>query len=502
MSEKNLLKARVYECLIDELEGDNLKADRPAYHAAPRVGWMNDPNGFSYYKGDYHLFYQYYPYEKQWGPMHWGHLKSSDLLHWEHLPAVLAPDHAYDLEGCWSGSAIEMKDGRQMLIYTGRQPETVSDEDGNREPGKIRQVQCLAFGDGLNYQKYDGNPVIDSADLPQGASDLDFRDPKIWWDQEDQCFYVIIGSRGPEGQGQILMFSSPDGLHWTYDSTLAVNDGGIGSMWECPDFFLINDKAFLLVSPQEMCGQAGNQNVHGNVVISGTYDRKTHQFQKGEARPIDRGYDFYASQTMDAPDGRKIMIAWMQAWENTGDRKEDDRSWFGMMTLPRELSERDGRLIQRPVREIESLRCNGYQLNGLTMSGRMSLPEVHGRVLDLQVKVQSESPGSYDRFEIRLAEGENFSTVLVYEPVSGTVTYDRTNSGHGPDRLPPRRLQMDHPSEEIRFRILMDKYSVEIFINDGEEVITSTMLTPEQIDGISFYSLGRTAVDIEKYDLI
>ena len=152
---------------------------RPAFHLSSRIGWMNDPNGFSFYQGQYHLFYQYYPYNTVWGPCYWGHAVSKDLIHWEYLPAALAPDEEYDKDGCFSGSAIELEDGRQMLIYTG----VVKKET---EDGSIRdlQQQCLAFGDGLNYRKYENNPILT---LHRGATQRSF------------CFRVKTGSIGGMG---------------------------------------------------------------------------------------------------------------------------------------------------------------------------------------------------------------------------------------------------------------------------------------------------------------
>ena len=147
-----LEKARKYE---DE-QGKQIKAeDRPAFHVSPYVGWMNDPNGFSYYQGEYHLFYQYNPYDTHWDSMHWGHVVSKDLLHWEYLPAALAPDEDYDKMGCFSGSAIELDDGRQLLMYTAVDHETL--EDGSK---RDIQTQAVAVGDGRDYVKYEKNPVL------------------------------------------------------------------------------------------------------------------------------------------------------------------------------------------------------------------------------------------------------------------------------------------------------------------------------------------------------
>ncbi|MCI8658030.1 MAG: glycoside hydrolase family 32 protein, partial [Oscillospiraceae bacterium] len=150
MTSEALQKARDFEVQY----GPRIPAgERPAFHVTPTIGWMNDPNGFSLYKGEYHLFYQYHPYSNEWGPMHWGHVKSRDLIRWERLPAALAPDCGYDAAGCFSGGAVEMPDGRQMLMYTGVQR-------GRDADGFIRdiQTQCIAIGDGVDYNKCELNP--------------------------------------------------------------------------------------------------------------------------------------------------------------------------------------------------------------------------------------------------------------------------------------------------------------------------------------------------------
>lgn len=204
-----LEKARKYE---DE-QGKQIKAkDRPAFHVSPYVGWMNDPNGFSYYQGEYHLFYQYNPYDTHWDSMHWGHVVSKDLLHWEYLPAALAPDEDYDKIGCFSGSAIELDDGRQLLMYTAVDHETL--EDGSK---RDIQTQAVAVGDGRDYVKYKKNPVLTEKDLPEGASKVDFRDPKIW-KGKDGNFYCVIGSRPADGSGQILLYRSANGFDWEFVS--------------------------------------------------------------------------------------------------------------------------------------------------------------------------------------------------------------------------------------------------------------------------------------------
>lgn len=221
MEKDKLSTARAYEQRYGSQIGPG---ERPVFHVTPMIGWMNDPNGFSFYKGEYHLFYQYHPYSSHWGPMHWGHVVSKDLLHWEYRPAALAPEEPYDQGGCFSGSALTLPDGRHLLMYTGVRLE-------QQENGKAREVQtqCLAVGNGFDYEKYEGNPVLDERDLPKGGSRFDFRDPKIW-QKEDGTYCCVIGNRPADGSGQILLFTSPDGFHWGNGTVLSANQNRIGKL--------------------------------------------------------------------------------------------------------------------------------------------------------------------------------------------------------------------------------------------------------------------------------
>ena len=233
MASQILRDARAYE---EIMEGKIQREKRPAFHLSPRVGWMNDPNGFSYYNGEYHLFYQYYPYKPVWGLMHWGHAVSKDLLHWEYLPAAIAPDTMQDKDGCFSGSAAALPDGRQLLMYTGVAKEM--QPDGNI---KEVQTQCLAVGDGKDYEKYKKNPVLTHKDLPEDGDKYNFRDPKLW-QEEDGSYRCVVGNCTVDGDGRILLFQSKDGFSWEFCLVIAENKGRFGQMWECPDFFSLDKK--------------------------------------------------------------------------------------------------------------------------------------------------------------------------------------------------------------------------------------------------------------------
>ena len=233
-----LKKARAYEA---EKAAQTDKNTRPLFHISAPAGWINDPNGFSVYDGKIHLFYQYYPYAREWGPMHWGHSVTTDMISWEQLPAALAPDQDYDRIGCFSGSAIEA-DNKHVLVYTGVTKITLP--DGREEE---RQNQCIAFGDGRDYVKYENNPVVTGEMLPENCSRIDFRDPKIW--KEEDTYYLIVGSKDNRQIGQVVLCSSKDLKEWKFETVLAANSTGkVGTMWECPDFFPLGDKHVLILS--------------------------------------------------------------------------------------------------------------------------------------------------------------------------------------------------------------------------------------------------------------
>jgi len=214
---------------------------RPGYHYAADIGWINDPNGFSFFAGEYHLFYQYNPYSAAPKAIHWGHAKSKDLIHWETLPVALAPDCPYDLSGCFSGSAIEV-DGQHVLIYTGHLDPDPEDHS------KIIQTQCIAIGDGITYTKLANNPILGSDALPAGALPQDFRDPKVW--RKDDRYYMVVGSRNEDSSGQILLYRSTDVRAWEYVGELSRSENKLGKMWECPDLFQLDDQDILIMSPQ------------------------------------------------------------------------------------------------------------------------------------------------------------------------------------------------------------------------------------------------------------
>ena len=484
-----LEKARKYEFI----QGQQIKEEeRPAFHITPYVGWMNDPNGFSYYKGEYHLFYQYNPYSTHWDSMHWGHVVSKDLLHWNYVPTALAPDEDYDKFGCFSGSAIELEDGRQLLMYTSVNQEKLED-------GTVRdiQTQAVAVGDGKDYEKYDKNPVLTAKDLPKGASKVDFRDPKIW-KGNDGNFYCVIGSRPADGSGQILLYRSKNGFEWEFVSTLAENKNRYGKMWECPDFFALDEKYFLICSPQNMKAQKYEfHNGNNSVYFAGKYNETEHTFQKEAPKSLDYGLDFYAPQTTKLPDGRRILIAWMKSWDACV--IPDGQKWQGMMTLPRELRYMNGRLYQNPVEELKQYRKNPCCLKDQEISGTVQFDEVRGRMLDLTVEIEN---GQFDEFCLELAHNMEYTTTYTYNRKKQIMEVDRTCCGVTKDVICRRIWKVTEGKETLKLRFILDRQSIELFVNDGEQVVTTAICTPIEADEIVFSCDGKAKVNVEKYEIV
>ena len=490
-------RARQYEA---ERETAIAPAERPAFHLSPRVGWMNDPNGFSCYGGQYHLFYQYHPYDSHWGPMHWGHAVSKDLLRWEYLPAALAPDQPYDRDGCFSGSAVTLPDGRHALMYTG-----VREEAGPDGLRRHIQTQNLAIGDGVNYIKYEGNPVIAAEDLPAGASPYDFRDPKLYIEPNGTYSALIAADRlsgtGARLGGQVLRYASSDLYHWQLASVPARNPGRLGMMWECPDGFQLDGKDVLLVSAQDMLPEGLEyHNGNGALCLIGRFDPETGAFEAESDQAVDYGIDFYAPQTLSLSDGRRVMIGWLQNWD-TCSLPLDTARWFGQMSLPRELFLRDGRLCQRPLRELEALRDKETRHENVSVEdGEIALPGVEGRLIDMELEIAPEGE-IYTRFAVSFAVDGAYRTTLGFRPRESILKIDRKFSGSRRAIIHQRRAEVSHDRGRLKLRLILDRYSAEVFVGNGEKTLSATLATPLDARGIRFYCDGKCKISVRCWEL-
>lgn len=458
---------------------------RLGYHAAAEIGWINDPNGFCYYNGEYHLFYQYYPYDSKWGPMHWGHVKSRDLVKWEHLPVALAPDMYYDAAGCFSGSAIEV-DGKLYLMYTGH----TDPDPGN--PDNIRQMQNIAVSeDGINFVKSESNPVIGRRDLPENALPQDFRDPKIFR-QEDE-FYTLVGSRHIDGSGQLLLYKSKNFIDWEYRGTLMRSKNKFGKMWECPDVFQIDDTSVLIMSPQFLESDGDKYcNIHSSVYALGSLDLDKCSFEYHTVDEIDNGFDFYAPQTLVDEKGRHIMIAWMQMWDRKLPTHEKHHGWAGAMTLPRELKIVNGKLYQAPVEEIKMHRTSHVSYSNISVKDSLSLDGIQGQSLELELVIDSQEAS---KFGLKVLKDELHETVMYFDREEGKFVFDRSRNGEDLSGVETneskngiRKTEVKLYDNSLKLRIFIDRCSVEVFIQDGERTMTSTVYPCDTAKNIEFFS--------------
>lgn len=502
------------------------KSYRPRYHVSVPFGWANDPNGTIYFGGKAHLFYQHFPHKPEWGPMHWNHVTTTDFIHWDQRPVTLYPDKPYELVcGCCSGSTIE-KDGRLYLMYTAAQP--------------MMQRQCMAVSeDGDHFEKDPANPILTAEMLSPEIYEEDFRDPRIF--RRGDTYYLIAGIRyveggrraepaperqrettnprqpapghKKEGWGNLCLLKSADLYHWSYVGRLLYPQPGysrdfyrLNGVYECPDYFVADTgEEVLLSSPQNLPTQGYLfQNIHSVLFMLGHLDFETGRFDVQTLGEVDAGFDFYAAQTLRMPDGRVIMIAWKEMWDRSFPSRDEE--WAGTYTLPRELSVKDGRLIQKPVRELEAFRSEPvYAGETEAEDSAVSLPGVSGTVIELKLTLE---PGTAEKAGVKLFCGGEHETLLYYDSGRGLLVFDRTKAGTaltGNDKDVNVRVLELGRRQRVELDVFLDVSSAEAFIDGGRYTMTGNVYADPETDiGIRFFAEGGRAYfrGIEKYDIL
>lgn len=464
---------------------------RQHYHFMPQTGWLNDPNGLIYYKGKYHFFYQYNPYHGFWDSMHWGHAISEDMLHWEHLPVALAPSEPYDNHlkgGCFSGSAIE-KDGKLFLMYTG----TTNIGNG------FEQAQCIAYSeDGIHFEKYKGNPVITA---PEGVPTDFFRDPKVW--EHDGTYYMVCGAKCEE-KAQALLYKSDDLFHWEFFNVLAESRGEWGYMWECPDFYPIKDKFVLMFSPMG----AGERT---SVYLVGDFDYETGKFSYATSGEIDWGFDYYAPQSFQTADGRRIIVGWsnewdwMPFWKDWGPTYKE--GWCGSFNIPREVRlMEDGTLQFIPIKELENIREIRYKKEKMVVGEKqqVELPVGDEVAFELRFVIDLEETKA-DKIELFLRCGEGKETICTIDLKNAWLSVDRNNAD-GWSKGVSKSVLFLKDKKELDVCILSDQSSLEIFTdqytnnhsmnvfagNEQNKVMVKTVGGEGALKQIASYRLKKT----------
>jgi len=470
---------------------------RPRFHFSPDSMWMNDPNGMVFYEGEYHLFYQHYPFDNVWGPMHWGHAVSRDLIHWAHLPVALHPD---SLGYIFSGSAVVDRHNTSGLGSGDNPPVIAVFTHHNarmREAGlEGYQYQSIAYSldHGRTWTKYEGNPVLVNPGIK------DFRDPKVIWYDDGRKWLMVLAAHD-----RVMFFSSPDLIHWSFESAFGENTGAHGGVWECPDLFPLGSeevkKWVLLVS----VNPGGPNGGSGTQYFIGEFDGHRFINQNPSTDPlwIDFGKDNYAGVTWSGipeDDGRRIFIGWMSNWQYAN--RLPTTRWRNAMTLPRELKLADlgddFRLRSIPLEELEQLRKEPVKVTPGKLSGTKvicSAPELSADQLEIELRVRipteegTAMPSGFglvfsNQLDQQLIAGFNFHNreVFVDRTGAGKTGFSEHFPGVHTAPVPP------HQAGEWYLHAFVDHSSIELFVNEGLTVMTELFFPGERFDQLTIYA--------------
>ncbi|MFN8380305.1 MAG: glycoside hydrolase family 32 protein [Anaerolineales bacterium] len=452
---------------------------RPEYHFTPPTNWMNDPNGMVFFDGEYHLFYQYHPHSTVWGPMHWGHAVSTDLIHWQHLPIALYPD---EIGMIFSGSAVVDVNntagfGKNALvaIFT-----------YNKD---YKESQNLAYSTdrGRTWTKYPHNPVVPA---PEPLSDC--RDPKVFWHEDHWVMLLAAKDR-------VLFLTSTDLKNWQQSGSFGGGFGSTIGVWETPDLFQLplrtdGETRWVLTVG---VGDGGPSGGSGTQYFIGYFDGITFisENQRDTILWADYGADYYAPQSWNnEPHGRRIMFGWMSNWQYA--RSVPSDGWRGMFSLPREMaltSTMEGvRLVQSPIHELESLRVEGlHWKNQILQPGQNLLNDLIGDAFEIVAEFQVQALTNSFGFHIRQGSGER--TTVGYNSRSQKVFIDRTISGQSAFHTGFAAVHSAHlepQNEVVCLHIFVDRCSVEVFANNGIAAISDLIYPSPQSLGLELFTEG------------
>lgn len=471
---------------------------RPQFHFSPEASWMNDPNGLVYFGGEYHLFYQYYPDSTVWGPMHWGHAVSRDLIHWQHLPVALYPD---SLGYIFSGSAVVDETNTSgfgsaetppiVAIFTYHNPDL-------EKSGSIKfQNQGIAFSldKGRTWTKYPGNPVLKNPGI------RDFRDPKMFWNEKTNKWNLILAVFD-----RVYIYSSPNIKEWTFESEFGMGIGAHGGVWECPDLFPLKVEGTDLIKWVMLVSinPGGPNSGSATQYFTGEFDRHKFVSDDTTTKWIDWGRDDYAGVTwsnIPGSDGRTIFIGWMSNWKYA--TVVPTTVWRSATTIPRELSLKDEKghyfLTSKPVREFGDLRSSSDTVN-IKQQSFIGEKEISSGGVSL---MQSEllfgfnlSDTRVDSLGIILENDLKERFIIGYSSVQKEFYIDRRAAGNsgfsnefaGISKAPYKAGAV------LKMHLLVDASSVELFVDDGRLVMTSLVFPTEKFTRLKLFSKGGSAL--------
>ena len=458
---------------------------RPQIHFSPKAHWMNDPNGMVYFENTYHLFFQYYPDSTVWGPMHWGHAISTDLVHWKEQPIALYPDK---LGYIFSGSAVADvnntsgfgKKGKIPLIAIYTNHDAAAEKAGKNN----FQNQSIAYSldNGKTWMKYSGNPVLKNPGI------TDFRDPKVNWYAPGKKWIMTLAVKD-----HITFYSSANLKDWTLESEFGKAIGAHGGVWECPDIFTLDyngSKVWVLIVNINPGGTNGGS---ATQYFTGSFDGKTFTPDNTSTKWLDYGPDEYAGVTWSNTGNRKIFFGWMSNWNYAN--VVPTVQWRSAMTLPRELSITKVNdtfyVTSMPVKELNKIASPAVTFSNIKVTGNT-------------VPVKTGNLTSPYRLTVKTATTEDFSfifsneaeekLIVGYDKVSNQYYIDRTNAGRNDfsksftgKHTAPRITN----TGQVQLTMIIDHTSIELFADNGLTTMTGIFFPKELMNKIHIQSTGN-----------
>lgn len=463
---------------------------RPQMHFSPAAHWMNDPNGMVYYKGIYHLFFQYYPGGIVWGPMHWGHAESTNMINWKQLPIALYPD---SLGYIFSGSAVVDLNNTSGFGKNGKIPLvaifTNHDPKGERAGKNDFQNESLAYSldNGNTWTKYSGNPVLKNTGI------RDFRDPKVMWYAAGHKWIMTLAT-----QDRITFFSSSNLKDWTKESEFGKEIGAHGGVWECPDLisFKLNGKPYwVLIVNLNPGGPNGGS---ATQYFVGDFDGNKFTSHQTKTKWLDYGPDEYAGVTWNNTGNRKLFLGWMSNWLYAN--QVPTEKWRNAMTIPRELKLKDVNgdilLTSQPVAELKSNYAEVQTLKNLAVNNKLNIAAKAGALPGQYVlKLKMQQVKSY---AITLSNQKNEQLVIGYDAGKKQYYIDRSKSGKTdfnkdfPGRFVAPRLSNSAQSD---ITLVVDKASVELFADNGLTVMTAIFFPGVNLDKMNISTPDRLSIN-------
>lgn len=473
---------------------------RPVYHFTPAKNWTNDPNGLVYLNGEFHLYNQQNPFENKWGHMSWGHATSKDLIHWNHLPIAIPEKIDKDTTWIFSGSAVLDKNNTSGFCKTKDCIVAIYTAD---QPNLKKESQFIAYSNdsGKSFTNYENNPVID-------LQLKDFRDPNVFWYEQTKKWIMSVAL---PAQHKVRFYASPDLKNWTLLSDFGPQ-GFTNAAWECPFLIQLPVKGIMGVQKWVLgVSAAGRERGTYMQYFVGDFDgtKFTNDNTETTILDLDDGDCFYAAIPWNnAPDNQKILIGWMVP------KQKETYPWKGQMSIPRDLSVREANgkfyLTQQPAAIIKN--------NLLNLSGNKNIilqdKKINNSDLAIVEKNISEGnsywleaeftvePGTISGFKIAQQKDDNKKLVNGAE-IGFDVNKKQVYVKRSPTELPIKTMDVQAIGGKIKLEILVDKSSLEVFVNNGEQVLTTYFFPNEKENHLSFFASNGSAVinDLKAWNL-